>query len=45
MPQQTVRPECQVGEHSWCKPGEVRVGRDVLFTNRCACACHKGAAR
>lgn len=38
----TVQPECQVGEHSWCRTGEVRVGRDLLFpAKRCDCSCHE----
>ncbi len=42
----TVQPECQVGEHSWCRTGEVRVGRTLVFpAKRCDCRCHAKEVR
>ncbi|MFJ7070199.1 hypothetical protein [Streptomyces sp. NPDC101115] len=39
-----VRPECEAGEHRWCKTGEVRTcyGEVVAGLSRyCACPCHR----
>lgn len=38
-----VLPECGIGEHRWCKPGEVRTYYgDVVpgLARHCACPCH-----
>ncbi|MFB6626528.1 MULTISPECIES: hypothetical protein [unclassified Streptomyces] len=43
-PGQIVRPECQIGEHAWCRLDEVRTptaGILVFPAPRCDCACHK----
>lgn len=39
-------PPCGVGEHWYCRPGDVRTRYgDVALTVRCACSCHKEKAR
>lgn len=45
-PAELVRPECQVGEHTWCKPGDVvTCYGDVALTIRCDCSCHPKAVQ
>ncbi len=39
-----LRPDCEYGEHTWCKPGAVYVGTTLVFpAKRCDCPCHEGA--
>lgn len=41
---QGLRPECSIGEHGYCRPGDVVTSYgDVVFTDHCSCACHRGA--
>ncbi|WP_281288005.1 hypothetical protein [Streptomyces roseicoloratus] len=37
-----MTPECEFGEHAWCKTGEVRTCYgDLVFPARtCTCPCH-----
>ncbi|MFG3349481.1 hypothetical protein ACGF1Z_31040 [Streptomyces sp. NPDC048018] len=38
-----LRPDCEFGEHTWCKPDEVRTsyGELAVPAHRCDCPCHR----
>lgn len=39
-----LQPECRIGEHRYCRPGDVVTSYgEVALTLPCACRCHEGA--
>ncbi|MFJ2174305.1 hypothetical protein ACIOHE_15505 [Streptomyces sp. NPDC087851] len=42
---ETMRPECQLGEHSHCDgPEAITAGGTVVLRIHCSCACHQTPA-